>query len=181
MPGIDVALEGGEIEIALEQLLERRVVEQRNGFIVECAAGQHGPHPSGAVTESPERIRAVDVIDVDVLPHRHQAPHAEPEIVRVGRQHGGVHCARGSAADDRKRTCDVRRIELGQRAQHADLISGAGTSARHDQAYLMLRWPVVLVHAPPPDRFRLSPGYLTRLAMLTYAPAVRDMRKLRLR
>ena len=164
VPGIDVALKGGEIEIALEQLLERRVVEQRNGLIVECAAGQHGPHPSRAVTEGSKRIRAVDVIDVNVLPHRHQAPHAEPEIVRVDRENRGVHGARGSAADNRERTCDVRRIELGQRAQHADLISRAGASARHDQACLMLRWPVVLVHAPAPagplPAFPRFPGLL---------------------
>ena len=147
---VDRALDRREVEVLAEQVGERRIVEQRNRAAAESAAGEHGEDPKQAVGERPPRIGAVDVVHAEVLPHHHQAPHAAAEVVGVGRHHGGVDGAGGSAADDGKGRVHLGRQQFGERPQHSNLVGGTRAASGHDQSR---PGPVVMVHHLSPGTF----------------------------
>ena len=151
---VDGALEGRKIQVAREQLLQRGVVEQGDRPAVGRAAAQEREQPAEAVPQRAPRVGAVDVMHVEVLPHRHEPAHAAAKVRAVHRDHGGVDRPGRGAADDGKRRAHVRREELRERTQHPDLVGGARAAPRHDQPDLR---PAALRHRLPspamvPDR-----------------------------
>src|SRR5687768_4632780 len=77
---LDRGADRRKIEMAPHQLDERRIIEQRHRAACECAAGEHGEHPAQAVVRGAQRIGAIDMVDVEIFPHRHKPPHRTPEI-----------------------------------------------------------------------------------------------------
>ena len=86
MAGLDVAADRREIDVAFEQACERRIVEQRNA-VAQPPAGYRAEQPVRAVAERTPYIGAVDLVDMEVFPNRHQPSHAAAKIVGVGGEH----------------------------------------------------------------------------------------------
>ena len=143
---VDRTLHAAEIEPRAEQFGKRGVVEQRNRRLSAEAAGEGGRHPFAAVLQNTQRVGAVDMMDVKVLPHRHQLADTLPEVAGIGGEHGGVESAGRGPADDGERARRIRRQHFGNRAQDADLVRGARAAARQDEADLRRLRTVAAIH-----------------------------------
>src|SRR3954469_1165731 len=77
---VDGTLDGRIIKARRDQAREGRIVEQRDRRLLAQSAGKPCSQPFAAVVYHTQRIRTVDMIDMEVLPHRHQLTHTLPEV-----------------------------------------------------------------------------------------------------
>ena len=137
--GHDAVQPAGVDELA-EQLLERRVVEQRARPGAAPArdhpADRHHRQPARAGADHAERIGAVDLLGAEVLPDVDEPGDGLVEGVGTARQRGGVDRAGRRAGDDGKGVAGGGAAvapDLRDRLQHADLVGGARAAAGENQ------------------------------------------------
>ena len=101
------AMQPAGVDELVEQVLERRVVEQRARPGAPPAgdhpADRHHRQPARAGADHAERIGAIDLLGAKVLPDLDQAGDGCVEGVGAAGQRGGVDGAGRGAGDDRKR------------------------------------------------------------------------------
>jgi len=137
----DQALDAVEVDHLRQQRVQRRVVQQRARTQLAHARDRpaHGHHrePARAGADHAERVGAIDLLDMHVLPHPHELGDAGVGVVGVGGQRGRVERA-GRGAGQHRIGVAGRRPGLApdavHGAQHADLVGGASAAAREDQA-----------------------------------------------
>ena len=131
-----------EVDDARQQLGQRRVVEQR--FRPRAPPARHRPtdrqhrQPTRAAANHTQRIGAVDLLGLEVLPHLHQHLHRRVEVVGMAGERGSVDGAGGSADDDAEGIARTRCVGLAadarNGAQHANLVGGARAASGKNQA-----------------------------------------------
>jgi len=121
---------------ALQQVGRRCVVQQRARPRAPPARDQpaHGEQrqPARAGADHAQRVGAVDLVGVEVLPHLGQHAHRLVEVRAAAGQRRRVDRAGRGAGDDGKRVAGRRvrlATDLHHRLEHADLVSGSGTAA----------------------------------------------------
>src|SRR5674476_383481 len=80
-----------------------------------------------------ERVGPVNLLRMNIFPDPGDAPHGAVEIIGTTGQRSGIDGTRRSASDDRKGVglvhCAGCLSDVGNRLQHADLVSGTGAAA----------------------------------------------------
>src|SRR5688572_5565517 len=99
MAGVDRALNVAVVEACAEQMVEGRVVEER-----DLETSDSPPYELPGVVEHTEGIGAIDMVGAKVFPHRQQLAYAMVEIGCVRGEHGRVDGTGRSAADYLERT-----------------------------------------------------------------------------
>jgi hypothetical protein len=133
-------LDAVHVEVAAQQLAQRRVVEQAARAAARPARdgpaqAEHG-EPARAALHRLEGIGTVDVLDMQALPEVQQAVDGTVEIVRMAGQRRRIDGPGRGAADDRKGVGRHAGIaaQLGDGRQHPDLIGRTRAAARQDQS-----------------------------------------------
>ena len=86
--------DGGYLQTAeLYDPLTRRFSPTGRLTIPAGAAEDSRPQPLAAVVDHAEKVSAIDVVGVKILPYRHQLPDTAAEIARAGREHSGIDSA----------------------------------------------------------------------------------------
>src|SRR6266508_879117 len=110
MAVVDVLLDAAEVEIARQHIGKRAAVEQRDRAGARDQRDRGEPaHPDAGDSD---RIGAVDVMDVKVLPYIAKLAYRGVEIVGEHRERCGIDRARRCAAKDGKRALFWVRQEL---------------------------------------------------------------------
>ncbi|OPZ02862.1 MAG: hypothetical protein BWZ09_02493 [Alphaproteobacteria bacterium ADurb.BinA305] len=140
----DRGLDRGEVEHALEQAAQGRVVEQRAWRLPHQPAAEQRRAPAQAAAEERERIDAVHLIHVQAAPDALDVPHRAAEVARVHGERDRVDRPRRGAAQDREGVAGALAAQFADRSQHADLVGGArATPGQHQR-----RPPFVRAHPP---------------------------------
>ena len=129
-------------QIGLQQLAQRRVVEQRAR--AHAAPAGQGPtqrqqaQPARAAAQHAQCIGAIDMFCVQMTPDMGHLPHREVEVVGAAGQCRGIDRAGRRAGDDRKgvgpMSMPAAAPDMGNGFEHADLVGSAGAAAREQQA-----------------------------------------------
>jgi hypothetical protein len=126
-----VLLDAFHGQALLEQLAQRRIVQQRDR--IAPRKQHHRAQPARPRAQDVQGIGAVHVRAAHVLPEFKQVADGAREVVRVRGERGGVDRTGRGAAKDRERVACGLAQDVAQRLQHAHLVGGARAATRQHQ------------------------------------------------
>jgi hypothetical protein len=126
----DGTADATEIELLLQQLAQRRVVEQRFRRRQQPAAREHGEQPMQTGAQHAGGVGTKHLPDLEIAPDALEVADRDAEAIGMNGDCRGIHGARRGAGDHRKRIDGTRRQQIRERPQDAHLIGGPRAASR---------------------------------------------------